>query len=187
MEIPKNIYFKLRPLILPINDILNLVPKNANILDLGCGKGLMLNQLKHFKTYTGVDKKNIKLESNKENIRFIKSDCIEYINKDLNHFDTFLLIDLLHHIKPSKQIIFVDKLLDSMKKDDILIIKDIHPKNLFTKYWNAFHDLIVSKEFIHYFDFDNLEKSRKKNTTILNKYHKRIFLYDHYFLTIKRN
>ena len=32
----------------------------------------MLNQLKHFKTYTGVDIKKIKLESNKENIRFIK-------------------------------------------------------------------------------------------------------------------
>ena len=49
MEIPRKIYFKLRPLILPISDITSFIPENANILDLGCGKGLLLNHLKYFK------------------------------------------------------------------------------------------------------------------------------------------
>jgi len=186
MEIPKKIYFKLRPLILPINDILSFIPEKANILDLGCGKGLLLNHLKYFKTYTGVDL-NIPIRSKSINVSFVKSDCIKYLNNNLLHFDTFLLIDLLHHIKPSEQFLFVNKLLNGMKKNDILIIKDIRPINFLTKFWNAFHDFIVSKQIISYFDFNKIENNITINITILEKYYKRIFLYDHYFLIIKRN
>ena len=46
MAIPKKIYFKIRPLILPIDDILKWIPINANILDLGCGKGIIANYIK---------------------------------------------------------------------------------------------------------------------------------------------
>ena len=186
MEIPKNIYFKLRPLILPINDILSFIPKKANILDLGCGKGLLINHLEYYETYTGVDL-NIPTKPRSINVNFIKCDCIKYLDQKLSHFDTFLLIDLLHHIEPSVQFHFVSKLLDGMKKNDILIIKDIHPRNFVTKFWNIFHDLIVSKQFISYFNFKNIENSIPKNTIILKKYHRRIFLYDHFFLIIKRN
>ena len=186
MEIPKKIYFKLRPLILPINDIVSFIPEKANILDLGCGKGLLVSHIKNFQTYTGVDL-NIPIKSKSTNVSFVKSDCTKYLNRKLSHFDTFLLIDLLHHINPSEQFFFVNKLLEGMKKDDILIIKDIHPKNFATKFWNSFHDLIVSKQFINYFNFNNIENNISKNNTILKKYYKRIFLYDHYFLIIKRN
>ena len=50
-----SIYFKLRPLILPIDEILSFIPLNAHILDLGCGKGLLLEHIKNFKSYKGVD------------------------------------------------------------------------------------------------------------------------------------
>ena len=185
MEIPQKIYFKLRPLILPINDILSFIPEKANILDLGCGKGLLLRHLNYFKTYTGVDL-NIPIKSDSINVSFVKSDCVKYLDRKLSHFDTFLLIDILHHIKPSEQFFFVNKLLNVMKKDDILIIKDIYPKNIVTKFWNSFHDFLISKQIINYFDFDNFEKNLDINCKIINKYHKRILLYDHYFLILKK-
>tara|TARA_B100000989_G_C19502858_1_gene455058 strand:+ start:266 stop:829 length:564 start_codon:yes stop_codon:yes gene_type:complete len=187
MEIPKNIYFKLRPFILPVNEILSNIPQNSNILDLGCGKGLLLNHIKNFKSYTGVDLNVPLLNSKDNNINFIKDDCIRYIDKKLNFFDTFLVIDLLHHIKSDEQLIFLNKLLNSMKKGDTLIIKDINPKNFITKFWNVFHDFIISKEFINYFDFNNFENLLQSQSLVFKKYHKRIFLYDHFFLIIKRN
>ena len=187
MVIPKNIYFKLRPLILPVNEILSFIPKRANILDLGCGKGLLLENLKYYKSYTGVDLNVPELETNMPNINFIKGDCVNYIYKELEDYDTFLLIDLLHHIKPNQQLIFVQELLNRMKRNDILIIKDIYPKNILTKFWNAFHDLIISKQLIYYFDFNELFKTISNNSIIIHKFHKRIFLYDHFFLVIKRN
>ena len=187
MVIPKNIYFKLRALILPVNEILSFIPKRANILDLGCGKGLLLENLKYYKSYTGVDLSVPELETNMPNINFIKGDCVNYIDKELEDYDTFLLIDLLHHIKPNQQLIFIQKLLNRMKRNDILIIKDIYPKNILTKFWNAFHDLIISKQLIYYFDFNEMFKTRSNNSIIIHKFHKRIFLYDHFFLVIKRN
>ena len=51
MAIPKKIYFKIRSLILPIDDILKWIPINADILDLGCGKGILANYIKNFNTY----------------------------------------------------------------------------------------------------------------------------------------
>ena len=187
MEIPKNIYFKLRRLILPIDEILTLIPKNAEILDLGCGKGIILKYIKYFKSYTGVDLNITKIDKNMENIKFIKDDSVIFINRKLESYNTFLLIDLLHHIEPSLQLYFVKKLINSMKSGDILIIKDIFPKSFLTRFWNSFHDFIISRQLINYFDFDALEKIMSKNTIILNRFHKRIFLYDHFFLVIKRN
>ena len=186
MEIPKNIYFKLRPLILPINKIISQIPVEANILDLGCGKGLLLNYLKNYESYTGVD---LNLSSNKikiKNVNFIRDDCVKYTNQNLNQFDTFLIIDLLHHLNPDSQLNFLKDLLNKIKKNDIIIIKDILPKNLFTKFWNSFHDLIVSKQIINYFNFKEFEINLSADYKIVDRFYKRIFLYDHYFLIIKK-
>ena len=78
-----------------------------------------------------------------ENINFIKDDSVIFINRKLESYNTFLLIDLLHHIEPSLQLYFVKKLINSMKSGDILIIKDIFPKSFLTRFWNAFHDFLL--------------------------------------------
>ncbi len=187
MEIPKNIYFKLRPLILPIDKIISQIPDDANILDLGCGKGLILNYLKNYKSYTGVD---LNLSSNKikiNNTNFIREDSIKYINQRLDKFNTFLIIDLIHHLDPDLQFKFLIDLLKKIKINDTIIIKDILPKNSITKFWNSFHDLIVSKQIINYFNFKEFENSLSLDFKIVDNFHKRIFLYDHYFLIIKKN
>ena len=35
-----------------------------------------------------------------------------------------------------------------------LIIKDINPRNLILKFWNSFHDLVMSRQIIRYLDFN---------------------------------
>ena len=186
MEIPKKIYFKLRALILPIDKIICQIPVEAKILDLGCGKGLVLNYLKKYKSYTGVD---LNLSSNKvkiNKVNFVKDDCVNYINQRLDQFDTFLIIDLLHHLNSDSQLNFLKDLLNKIKKNDTIIIKDIQPKNLLTKFWNSFHDLIISKQIINYFNFQEFENNLSSDYKIVNNFYKRIFLYDHYFLIIKK-
>ena len=97
MAIPKNIYFKLRPLILPISEILSFIPHRASILDLGCGKGLLLEHIKYFKSYTGVDLNVPRSDKYKDKINFVKGDCIKYIDRKLEDYNTFLLIDSFYH------------------------------------------------------------------------------------------
>lgn len=185
MAIPQKIYLKLRPIILPINQIVGLIYENAMILDLGCGKGILTKYIKNFQQYTGVD---IVIPSliNDHKIKFVKSDCLLFIKNDLSKFNTFLLIDLLHHIPKKNQENFVNNLISKMKKGDQLIIKDIYPKNLITKFWNAFHDLFFSQQIIRYFDFFKFEKNLNPDIELVSHFHQRIFLYDHYFLVLKK-
>ena len=184
MEIPKKIYFKLRPLILPIDEILFQIPSDSSILDLGCGKGLLINNITNFKKYVGVDLNIINQKI--KNIEFIKDDCLTYIEGDLGDFNTFLIIDLLHHISPEFQKAFLKNLLTKIKQGDVLIIKDINPRGLLFKFWNSFHDLIISKQLINYFNFKSFESEIDRVQFSVNSFYKRIFLYDHYFLILKK-
>lgn len=185
MAIPKKIYFKIRPLILPINDILKWIPVNANILDLGCGKGIIANFIKNFNSYLGIDLAIHSYDKNSK-IKFQKSNCISFVQQDISKFDTFLIIDLIHHIPKELQESFLNNLISNMKSGDMLIIKDINPKNFFTKFWNAFHDFLISKQVIRYFNFENFEKNIKVDIKIEKKYFLRLFLYDHYFLILSK-
>ena len=72
-----------------------------------------------------------------------------------------------------------------MKNGDILIVKDIYPKNMWTRYWNYIHDLLISREKITYFDFKKFQKIHCKNH-LVETFYKRIFLYDHYFFILKK-
>ncbi len=185
MEIPKKIYFKLRPLILPIKTIIKFIPKNASILDLGCGKGILSNHIRDFESYTGVDL-NIELNDPKEKITFIKDNCINFINKDLSSFNTFILIDLLHHLNEKEQILLLSKLIESTKSEDLIIIKDINPRNIIFSFWNNMHDLLISKQKPNYFKFSLFERKLNLEIIKIAGFHERIFLYDHYFFILKK-
>src|SRR6056300_669782 len=184
MAIPKKIYFKKRSFILPIDDILKWIPINADILDLGCGKGILANYIKNFNSYLGVDL--VVPSSGDTKINFKKSNCLSFIDNDISKYNTFLTIDLLHHIPKKLQISFLNNLTSKMKSGDILIVKDINPKNLFTKFCNAFHDFLISKQIIRYFNFSYFEENIESDLMIKKKFFKRIFVYDHYFLILKK-
>jgi 2-polyprenyl-3-methyl-5-hydroxy-6-metoxy-1,4-benzoquinol methylase len=175
---------------MPIKELVVLIPSEANILDLGCGKAIVLNNLVNFNKYTGIDldRKNISLLSSlhKNNAKFIKADCIKYIDKPLEEFDYFLLIDVIHHLPIIKQIPFLKNLINKMKVNDHLIIKDISNKNIFKSYWNIFHDLIISRQLIHYCDFNILLKSINRNKYACREYIIKKNMYDHIFIIIKR-
>ena len=186
MEFYKKIYFKLRPLILPIDKILEYIPPRASILDIGCGKGLLTKHIKNFEYYTGVDLAANPREAG-NNIKFVKDDCLTYLNNDLSNYNTFLVIDLIHHIPVKQQLIFLKTLINSLKSGDILIIKDINPRNLILKFWNSFHDFVMSRQIIRYLDFNKFEKNIEDKIKILDHFHSRILLYDHYFLVLKKS
>ncbi len=186
MEIPKKIYFKLRPKILPINNILSFIPYNSSILDLGCGKGLLVNYIKNFNSYTGVDLHVIK-DNSRPKVRFLKRDCTEFVKEKINTYNTFLIIDLIHHIPRDKQFTFLNDVIMNSKPGDLIIIKDINPRGLIFKFWNSFHDLVIAKQVINYLDFEKFKNSLTHDIKIIDNYHKRVFLYDHYFLVLQKN
>ena len=175
---------------MPIRELVSLVPINANILDLGCGKAIVLKNLEKFNKYTGIDLNNKNINSllnlNKSNTKFVEGDCIKYINKSLKEFNCFLLIDVIHHLPVNNQIPFLEKLTNKMKINDQLIIKDISNKSKFKAYWNIFHDLIISRQFIYYCDFNILLESLDYNKYVYEKFIIKKNMYDHIFIIIKK-
>ena len=52
--------------------------------------------------YLGVDM-TVPTNSNEDNINYIQSDCLNFIKRDISNFNTFMIIDLLHHL-PKKNL-----------------------------------------------------------------------------------
>ena len=189
-----NIFIKLhhflRNLILPTTQLISLIPSNSSILDLGCGNGFIFHNIKKYKSYLGIDinpKKIQKLNIIKKtsSSHFLSRDITKKISKSIfNKVDTILLIDVIHHVKKYKQLIFLKKILKYAKKKTIFIIKDIDKNKLITSKWNLIHDLIINWCFISYFDFKKIKKI--KGFVVIKEFTIRKILYDHYFLIIKK-
>lgn len=186
----KKLYYYLRTLIMPIDKLVSIIPTNANILDLGCGNAIVLENLRKFKKYTGVDidSKNIISLSKtfKKNVNFINADCTHFINTSIDKYNYFLVIDVVHHLPIHKQLPFLKTLINKMKKNDHLIIKDISNKSKIKAFWNIFHDLIISRQFIHYCDFSILYKLIDLNKYNYEKFIIKKNMYDHIFIVIKK-
>lgn len=74
--------------------------KGLNVLDLGCGTGEMLNYLKGFDSYLGVDfsEKLVDIankQSGNKNVVFIQGDIREDLGLDT--YDLVILNDVIHH------------------------------------------------------------------------------------------
>jgi 2-polyprenyl-3-methyl-5-hydroxy-6-metoxy-1,4-benzoquinol methylase len=189
-----NIFIKLhhflRKLIFPTTQLISLIPRSSSILDLGCGNGFIFRNIENYKSYLGIDINSKKIQ--KLNIikktsssHFLAEDITKKLSMSMfNKVDTVLLIDVVHHVKKYKQLLFLKKILKYAKKKTIFIIKDIDKSKLITSKWNLIHDLIINWCFISYFDFEKIKKI--KGFVIIKEFTIRKILYDHYFLILKK-
>lgn len=110
--------------------------KNKNILDIGCGGGILTEKLaRHGGNITAIDKSKelIKIAKSRLNssydITYINIDTTEFLKKNTEKFDIILCMELLEHIKNKNQVI--DLIKHIMNKDCFLIISSLN-KNLIT-------------------------------------------------------
>jgi len=73
-------------------------------------------------------------------------------------FDVVAMIDLLHHVSPLHQRAAVEAALDRVKYGGVLLFKDIPPRPLPQALANRLHDLVVSREWVHYVPGDNTQR-----------------------------
>ena len=179
---------KLRKYIYPRNIILDLIPTDAKILDLGCGQGDIFELLKNKKNvqyYKGIDPK-LKFESINKNFELLTLK-IENVITDISKFNCILMIDVLHHIKKNDQKSLIEKIINQLSAGSFLIYKDISNRNKFFSLMNKLHDLIYNREFINYYETDLIIDFIKEEKNIsFNRFFHRIFWYDHEFLIIQK-
>jgi 2-polyprenyl-3-methyl-5-hydroxy-6-metoxy-1,4-benzoquinol methylase len=107
-----------------------LVPRNASVLDLGCGYGF-LSYLLHFtskdRQITGVDFDLEKITvaqhgySRGVQLHFQWADITSY---DIKKFDTIIINDVLHYLQPDQQESLLKKCFEGLNPGGLLLIRE---------------------------------------------------------------
>ena len=187
------LYTYLRFLILPVKKIDEIVPKSGIITDYGCGVGIV-------SCYLGVSSKNRKItgiEYNAErikkarligkNIKNVKFEVRDASKIRISKSEVHLLIDVMHHIPYNDQISLLNNIFKSIRKNDLIIIKDIDKKPFLKYLWNYTHDKIMTINDRLYFRnqewFESFFKERKMKTEIIRCDN---FFYSHFIIIARK-
>ncbi len=126
----------------------NCIPKEATVVDIGCGYGLisyMLNFTSETRKILGIDYDENKVElannciSKNDRINFVSADAVGF---DYPIADVFLLSDVLHYIPPDKQSLLLNGCIEKLNQGGIIIVrdadKDLRKRHLGTRYTEFF-------------------------------------------------
>ncbi len=191
------VYRFIRKLTAPIERIAELVPFNSSVLDLGCGKGVLTDEIISKKSptrYTGVDidKRNIHiLRKRHPSFEFVLSDALDYLNICIENkisFDCIVISDMLYLLSEEKAEEIIIKTYSILSKNGIIIIKDAgHNLPLFIQEYISVKILHnTSGDFINLKPFKFYEGVLIKNSMnyIMIDVHR--FWYPHFIVVIRK-
>ncbi len=125
-----------------------VIPRDAFIVDIGCGYGLvsyMLGFTSGSREILGIDYDADKIRlaenciSRTPRINFVSSDALNYAYPEA---DVFILYDMLHYIPEDKQEELLGKCIERLKPGGIIIIRDadtaLKKRHLGTRYTEFF-------------------------------------------------
>lgn len=121
----------LRWLINPFAQISSHMPKTGNIVDLGCGEGVLAVLLaidspkrKVLGIDNNIDKINLgkSIAKNIPNLQFLLQDILKV---KLTTADGFVLTDFIHHTPPKNHKEILENIAKATKKGGVLVIKEV--------------------------------------------------------------
>jgi 2-polyprenyl-3-methyl-5-hydroxy-6-metoxy-1,4-benzoquinol methylase len=186
-----------RPLICPFDELLDLIPENARIFDIGSGSGqfcLLVAEFTKAESIHGIEisadlvsnaTQLLKDYSSSGKIHFEQYDGLN-IPEIISESDYIFLIDVLHHIPLDKQYSFLKELHKKIAVNTKVIIKDIDADSLFV-YANKFHDLVFSGEIGNEASSSELWNHLAEiGFEILSSSGRRMLWYPHYTVIAKK-
>lgn len=133
------------------------LPKQAKVLDLGCGSGVPIAKLLDMQGFqvTGIDRSEKLLKKAKENVpraSFYKKDIEDY--KINNIYDGIVLWDILFHLPRQEHQPILEKIYNSLSSNGLVILssggseENLPPFTDFMFGVEFFYDSYPIKEFI---------------------------------------
>ncbi len=174
----------LRKKILPLRDILDCFKEMnfENALDIGAGTGLFLELFYDH----GIIKRGIGVETSQQYFRKI-NDRLSIVGVeeiDNIQFDLILFNDVLHHVRNKEEIIR-KYTSNYLRSGGYVFVKEVDNRNLLYKYFSRLHDLIIAREIIREISSNEI-KDILGNFALACEGRKRIFLYDHYWVLLRK-
>jgi 2-polyprenyl-3-methyl-5-hydroxy-6-metoxy-1,4-benzoquinol methylase len=172
LSIISRIFCYLRWQIAPFKDIIDLLPPKGNILDVGCGYGLLSNLIALEKPKCqihgiDIDEKRIDIaketSAERNNIHFQMMD-IAKSKLPKSRYDVIIFFDVFHHVSFKAQEELLKQCVSLLSNKGKIIVKEIDKNPKYKYYWNMLHDKLVTLFSKLYF------RSEHEWTDLFNEY-----------------
>lgn len=127
----ESFYLRTRWRLCPFELVESFIPKEGNILDFGCGYGLLTNLL----ALRGASRRVLAIDLNKDRIRVAERTVKERKNVRFccgdihalgpSRFQAIVMTDVLHHIDQRRAGILLEKIYGFLDTRGILVILDV--------------------------------------------------------------
>lgn len=185
-----------RPLICPLQPIMEKIPPNQTVLDVGCGVGTLLISLAirgGLGNSIGCDVNSKAIAVAEAAAKRLPAGKPEFMLAENNNlipagpFDVVTLIDVMHHINPKMQRKFFEMCVERVRPGGILIYKDMACAPLWKNLFNRFHDAVMSFQHIHYVPINEVIKwGQQKNLATENQEFYSRFAYGHELVVFRK-
>ena len=187
----------LRPFICPFTEVIDLVPRDSVVLDVGCGSGLFLLFLASF----GKVRRAVGFDVAAEAIATANAARKRLPNPELLHFavravedgippgdwSVVSAIDVIHHIPPPHQAQFIRDLCAATPPGARLIIKDMVARPRWRAAANRLHDLLMAKQWVHHAGPEQVESwVTDPDMVCVHRSRRNMFWYGHWTLVFER-
>lgn len=155
MSLLDSIKRRARPLICPFDPVLDAIPPESAVFDIGCGSGFLLGLIAEQKSPRSlagaeidqklVDAARAYLPDKTGNVPlFIKLYDGREFPDEIGGADAVTLVDVLHHVPSDQQVSFLQTVYQRMRSGAVFILKDIDAGRRLLCRANKFHDFIVT-------------------------------------------
>jgi 2-polyprenyl-3-methyl-5-hydroxy-6-metoxy-1,4-benzoquinol methylase len=144
------LFVRLRNLLSPLEVLENLVPKEGNILDLGCGHGLFTNYMalrSRSRNILGLDPSAAKIEVAKKTESIVPN--VHYLLGDVNNigkekpFDTITIVDVLYLLTENKQREILKTCHQLLSRAGVLVLKTQDTRPRWRFFWTYMQEMLV--------------------------------------------
>ena len=171
---PARLRQRIRPAICPFEWIVDRVPARARVLDVGCGDGLLLGLLAwngKVSVGTGLDSSAAairaaravarRVSASGAELEFRVQDALTY--ETTSSHDVVCMVDVLHHVPRPLQAAVLARACAAVRPGGLLIYKDIACRPSWRAAPSQLHDLLISREWVHFIEIDVVEQWAAEN------------------------
>ncbi|GJD88325.1 class I SAM-dependent methyltransferase [Methylobacterium hispanicum] len=143
-----------QPYVCPLHAVLDHIPSEARVYDIGCGSGSFLYLIRRLRSAIRAQGYDVSAEAIAAGQQFSKLEPsisvslrgADYV-PDLSDFDVVTMIDVLHHVPRQEQAAFLGRIVAKMRGGSRIVILDIDAGRRWQAWANQFHDLLLAREW----------------------------------------